>query len=136
VVQTSPSFASVAVTAAQLRDAVSAISKAPPKDADSLQGCIKAIIEVLIEHGIEEQQELIETGTAICVRLMAFAALLKSAAIGPWIASPGNQNSPLRKPLLEAMATAPLRLEKGRYQFDPDDFFDIALENTPAAGNG
>ncbi|HEX7075966.1 MAG TPA: hypothetical protein VF226_18160 [Hyphomicrobiaceae bacterium] len=136
MVESPPGVTAVCVTVAQLEDVVSAITRAPSTDADTLQGCVKAIIDVLIAHGLEEQDELIETGSAICARLIAFAALLKSAEIGPWIASVGVQASSLQRPLLQAMATAPLQVVQGHFRFDPKDFLDIALENTPPAGNG
>ncbi len=134
--ESTPGITAVCVTVAQLEDVVSAITRAPASDADTLQGCVKAIIDVLIAHGLEEQDELIETGSAICARLIAFAALLKSAEIGPWIASRGVHPLSLQKPLLQAMATATLQVEQGQYRFDPKDFLDIALENAPPAGNG
>ncbi len=137
MIESSHSIAAVPVTADQLHDAVSALKVVPPEDADTLEGCIKAIIEVLVEDGIEDQQQLVDTGSAICARLMAFAALLKAAPASPWLASQSAQTTAgFQRPLLEAMAMAPLQVEQGQYQFDPEGFFKIVLEKTPAAGSG
>lgn len=132
----SPStVADVPVTAELLRSAVSAINDAPQPDGATLEGCVKAIIEALVEEGIEEQQQLLDLGSAICARLMAFAALLNSSRAEPWLAPGGNRAGfSFDGPLLEAMASAPLRVERGRYHFETESFFAIVLERSPVAG--
>jgi len=135
VAATPNTVADVPVTADLLRSAVSAINEAPRPDGATLEGCVKAIIEALVNEGIEEQQELLDLGSAICARLMAFAALLNSKPAAPWLAPGGNRAGVFFDgPLLEAMAEAPLHVERGRYQFDIENFFSIVLERSPVAG--
>jgi hypothetical protein len=135
VVDTPITVADVPVTADLLRSAVNAINEVPQPDGATLEGCVKAIIEVLVEHGIEEQQQLLDLGSAICARLMAFAALLNSTPAGPWLAPGGNRAGvSFDGPLLEAMAAAPLHVVRGRYHFETDTFFAIVLERSPVAG--
>ena len=138
VIDSTHKVADVPVTADLLRSAVSAINEAPQEDGATLEGCVKAIIESLLEEGIEEQQELVDMGSAICARLMAFAALLNSGAAEPWLAAPAGCRAGLSfdRPLLEAMALTPLRVEHGRYEFDTQDFLAIVLERSPVAGCG
>lgn len=129
------SVSDVPVTAHLLRSAVNAISDAPQSDGATLEGCVKAIIEVLVDEGIEEPQQLLDFGSAICARLMAFAALLNSEPAVPWLASGSNHAGVFFDgPLLEAMAEAPLHVERGRYHFETKSFFAIVLERTPVAG--
>ncbi len=137
LVDESTSVADVLVTPELLRSAVCAIQGAPRADGATLEGCVRSIIEALLEEGIEEQQQLVRLGSAICARLMAFAALMSSSVAGPWLApAAGPPAASFDSPLLEAMALAPLRLERGRYRFDTDTFFAIVLERAPAAGCG
>lgn len=129
------SISEVPVTADQLRDVIDAIGENSPCDEDSLESCVNVIIEVLLEDGIEEQQELMEIGSAICVRLTALAALLGSKPAYPWLAPAAALMLPLpRGPLLEAAATAPLKVEGDCYEFDPETFFDNVLARSPVAG--
>ena len=137
MIDSADKVAIVPVTADLLRGAVSAINDAPHADGATLDGCVKAIIESLLEEGIEEQQELVNLGAAICARLMAFAALLNSTPAEPWLGpGPGRAGLSFDKPLLEAMATAPLQVDQGRYHFDAECFFSIVLERSPVAGSG
>ncbi len=137
MIDSTHTVADVPVTADLLRSAVSAINEVPHGDGATLEGCVKAIIESLLEEGIEEQQQLVDLGSAICARLMAFAGLLNSAPAEPWLAPvSGRSGLSLDRPLLEAMAIAPLRVEHGRYQFDTESFFALVLERSPVAGCG
>ena len=129
--------AEVTVTADLLRKAVSAIHQAPKDEGATLEGCVKAITEVLLDAGIEEQQELVDLGSAICARLMAFAGLLNSQAAEPWLTPIiGRAGLSIDRPLLEAVAIAPLMVKRGRYQFDKEIFFAIVLDRAPVAGCG
>lgn len=60
----------VPVTADQLREVIDAIGKAHPKNEDGPEFCVSAVLNLLLEDGVKEQQDLTEIGSAICIRLL------------------------------------------------------------------
>lgn len=127
-------IANVPVTAAQLRNALEAIRKDTASEPASLNTCVRVIIKALLESGIDDQQQLADVGSAICTRLAAFSRLMHSVPAERWLASAVCVSADV--PLLEAMASAPLREKQGRYDFEVESFFDVVLERSPVAGRG
>ena len=134
LMQSYQSIADVEITVDVLGSAVSAINDASEGNELTLESCVKAIIEALFEMGIEDQQELVELGSAICARLMAFATLAKTRRAEHWLGTQSSSIATFNKPFLEAMARTPLELHRGRYEFNSEFFFEIVLERSPSAG--
>lgn len=117
-----------------LRRAMGAINGATWTEASSLRGCVGAVIDALLEEGIEEPGDLVRLGSAICARLIAYSALMNSAAAMPWL-SRSRAGVDMDEAMIEAMAAAPLLVAHGCYHFDAETFFALALERASPAGS-